>query len=107
MYGLARNYRLIMEVLEERGRTHAYEMKEILRDEIGHGSVYGALSAIQAKGYVTVEWSMPGEDGRPMGRPPRKYFELTAVGREALERERSRQPRPQPHGEEATEGSSR
>jgi DNA-binding PadR family transcriptional regulator len=77
------NQRTIMELLAKRGRLHAYEVKRILRGEIGHGSVYAALSAIQAKGLAEAEWELPGPSGSTGG-PPRKYFTLTAAGREAL-----------------------
>ena len=77
--------RHVMMTIADRGRVHAYEIKRILKGVVGHASVYAALSACQKKGYVTAEWSIPGETGSEGGGPPRKYFELTADGRQALE----------------------
>lgn len=75
---------VVLEVLAESGRTHAYEVKRVLKGRVGHASVYAALSAVQAKGYVTAEWELPGAGGAPAGGPPRKYFEITAEGRQVL-----------------------
>lgn len=44
-----------MEVLAERERTHAYEIRRILKGVLGHRSVYPSLSIIEAQGYVTTE----------------------------------------------------
>lgn len=74
----------VLEVLAEQGRTHAYEIKRVLKGNIGHASVYAALSAIQAKGYATAEWEIPEGGATAGGGPPRKYFELTAAGSAAL-----------------------
>lgn len=81
---LPRTQHEVIAVLAERGRSHAYELKSLLRGRVGHSSVYAALSALQAKGYVRAEWAIPGDQSESSG-PPRKYFELTADGREALD----------------------
>jgi len=70
--------RAVLEVLLD-GRTHAYEVKRRLAPSVGHSSVYAALARAEAKGYVSSEW----EDitARPPGSgPPRKYYEITALG---------------------------
>jgi DNA-binding PadR family transcriptional regulator len=77
----------VLEVLAERGRIHAYEIKRILKGDVPHASVYAALSAVQAKGYASAEWEIPEDGGSEGGGPPRKYFELTALGRAALSHE--------------------
>jgi len=84
MTDLSRNRQLLAELLHERKRLHAYEMKRLLAGTLGHGSVYQALSAMEAKGAVSSEWELPtaGSEG---GGPPRKYFELTKLGGELLE----------------------
>lgn len=84
MTDLSRNQQLLAELLRERKRLHAYEMKRLLARTLGHGSVYQALSAMEAKGAVISEWELPttGSEG---GGPPRKYFELTQLGTELLE----------------------
>jgi DNA-binding PadR family transcriptional regulator len=94
----------VLTVIAERGRIHAYEIKRILKGVVGHPSVYAALSACQAKGYVTAEWSIPGETGSEGGGPPRKYFELTAAGRKALAETEAeeREQKPAPRRRQAT-----
>ncbi len=89
MPDLPRNQRTVAELLSERGRLHAYEVKQLLLGEIGHGSVYQALAAIEQKGFATTHWQLPTESSEGGG-PPRKYYELTALGREILELERGR-----------------
>ena len=84
MKDLSRTQREVLGVLELCGRTHAYEIKVRLREVLRHSSVYAALARAEAKGYVTAEWEDISE--RPLGNgPPRKYYAMTATGREALE----------------------
>lgn len=84
MAGLPRVQQAVLEVLAQADRTHAYDVKRSLKGRIGHASIYAALSAMQAKGYLTADWELPGTGGSPSGGPPRKYFEITAEGRRAL-----------------------
>lgn len=86
--GMSKNQRLIAELLAEHGRLHAYEMKKILEGVMGHGSVYGTLSALKAKGFVETEWQLPGKGSEGSG-PPRKYVSLSGLGQEALGLERA------------------
>lgn len=81
---LPRVQRAVLRVVQERGRTHAYEIKRILAGQVGHASVYAALSSMQAKGYLSAEWEIPEAGGSGPAGPPRKYFELTGHGRRAL-----------------------
>lgn len=90
MINLPRVQQAVLEVIAEHERTHAYEIKQVLKGRIGHASVYAALSAVQAKGYVTAEWEIPGEGATASGGPPRKYFELTAGGRAVLTEQAAR-----------------
>ncbi len=83
MKALPRVQMALLELLRDRGRTHAYEMKRLLVGAVPHASVYAALAALQHKGYVHAEWALP-EQGSEGGGPPRKYFELTAEGRQVL-----------------------
>ena len=47
------------------------------------GTVYPALRRLEDEGYLTSEWEEPSiAQSEP--RPPRKYYELTRAGREAL-----------------------
>jgi poly-beta-hydroxybutyrate-responsive repressor len=64
---------------------HGYELIERLPEVAGEGRVdvgnlYRLLRALEAEGLVTSEWSaeLPG--------PAKRTYELTAAGREALER---------------------
>jgi DNA-binding PadR family transcriptional regulator len=85
MKELPRTQRDVLSVLDACGRTHAYEIKLRLRDVVGHSSVYAALAGAEAKGFVSGIWEVDGE--RPKeGGPPRKYYELTEAGLEALRR---------------------
>jgi DNA-binding PadR family transcriptional regulator len=84
MRRLPRVQQAVLDVLIERGRAHAYEIRGLLKGQVGGASVYAALSSLQAKGYVMAEWELPEERETSHGGPPRKYFELTADGRRAL-----------------------
>jgi PadR family transcriptional regulator PadR len=63
-------------------RLYGYDIARILRRHdglmIGEGTVYPILSRLKADGLVraTIEDSPDG--------PPRKYYELTSAGRDAL-----------------------
>lgn len=85
MAELPRTQYAVLALLSKRDRMHAYEIKQVLKSVLAHSSVYAALSAVQAKGFVEAEWSLPS-DGSEGGGPPRKYFEITTSGREAVRR---------------------
>jgi PadR family transcriptional regulator PadR len=47
------------------------------------GTVYPALRRLEESGYLVSEWEKPSiSQSEP--RPPRKYYEMTRAGREAL-----------------------
>ena len=47
------------------------------------GTVYPALRRLEESGYLMSEWEKPSiSQSEP--RPPRKYYEMTRAGREAL-----------------------
>lgn len=94
MASLPRTQRAVMSVLAAQGRCHAYEVKRSLTGTLGGSSVYAALSAAETKGYVAAEWE-PQEEARRGGRPARKYFELTAEGRQILASALAQQPAPE------------
>lgn len=85
---LPRVQQAVLQVLAERGRTHAYDIKRVLEGVVPYASVYAALSAVQAKGYATAEWETP--DDTATGGSPRKYFEISAAGSAALAAEATR-----------------
>lgn len=71
----------VLRVLAD-GPTYGYAIAERL-DELGlgrlkGGTLYPLLGRLETAGRVTVEWRA-GDGG-----PGRKYYELTATGREAL-----------------------
>jgi DNA-binding PadR family transcriptional regulator len=83
MKSLPRTQEKVLALLAESGRTHAYDLKLQLRHELGHSSVYAALTGAEAKGYVVAQWEDPND--RPPGEGPlRKYYEITVAGLEAL-----------------------
>jgi DNA-binding PadR family transcriptional regulator len=47
------------------------------------GTVYPALRRMELAGWITSQWEKEGIAQRE-GRPPRKYYELTPAGEEAL-----------------------
>jgi PadR family transcriptional regulator PadR len=47
------------------------------------GTVYPALRRLEDAGYLTSKWEAP-HIAQSEPRPPRKYYELTRAGREAL-----------------------
>jgi DNA-binding PadR family transcriptional regulator len=75
----------VLGVLNER-EAHGYEMKEIARSwnldkwaDIGYGSIYHALGAMEEEGLVQeVAVEQSG------GRPPRSVYRITDRGREAF-----------------------
>lgn len=69
----------------------AYGMELIESAEVGPGTLYPMLTRLEKIGWLTSEW----EDIDPVaaGRPARRYYELTGLGRveaaEALERKQT------------------
>jgi PadR family transcriptional regulator PadR len=72
----------ILQLVSERER-YGYEIVTSIRDrtkgalEVAEGNVYPALHALEAEGLVTSAW----REVEP-GVPPRKYYRITARGRE-------------------------
>ena len=72
----------ILQLVSERER-YGYEIVTSIRErtngvlEVAEGNVYPALHALEAEGYITSTW----REVEP-GVPPRKYYKLTARGRE-------------------------
>lgn len=50
----------------------------------GTGTIYPALERLLKAGMITAAWEEP----KPDDRPPRRYFEISASGRNALQNER-------------------
>ena len=72
----------ILQLVSERER-YGYEIITAIRErtkgvlEVAEGNVYPALHALEAEGYITSTW----REVEP-GVPPRKYYRITARGRE-------------------------
>src|SRR5256886_10079918 len=72
----------ILQLVSERER-YGYEIVTSIRNrtngglEVAEGNVYPALHALEAEGYVRSAWRE-----RAPGGPPRKYYRITAPGRE-------------------------
>ena len=81
---------------------HGYRYGFDIMDVTGlpSGTVYPALRRLEEAGHVTSKWE-PHQVAQAEQRPPRKYYELTRAGHEALSEALSRyrlleraQPRP-------------
>ncbi len=72
----------VLQLVSERER-YGYEIIAAIRDRtngalaVAEGNVYPALHALEAEGYITSTW----REVEP-GVPPRKYYRITARGRE-------------------------
>lgn len=72
----------ILQLVSERER-YGYEIVTSIRErtkgvlEVAEGNVYPALHALEAEGHITSVW----REVEP-GVPPRKYYRLTARGRD-------------------------
>ena len=72
----------ILQLVSERER-YGYEIVTSIRErtkgalEVAEGNVYPALHALEAEGHITSSW----REVEP-GVPPRKYYRLSARGRE-------------------------
>ncbi|MCA1814123.1 MAG: PadR family transcriptional regulator [Halobacteriales archaeon] len=72
----------ILQLVSERER-YGYEIITAIRDrtkgvlELAEGNVYPLLHALEAEGHITSSW----REVEP-GVPPRKYYRITAAGRE-------------------------
>jgi PadR family transcriptional regulator PadR len=72
----------ILQLVSERER-YGYEIITAIRDrtkgvlEVAEGNAYPALHALEAEGHITSSWRQVEP-----GVPPRKYYRITARGRE-------------------------
>lgn len=57
-------------------RHHGYDLMKAAR--LQSGTLYPLLGRLQDQGLVTSEWELASGDAT--GRPPRKYYQLTAEG---------------------------
>ncbi len=74
---------LCMLALLAREERYGYQIAQGLTESaglaVGEGTIYPLLSRLQREGLITSQWRES-----PAG-PPRKYYSLTRIGRQALE----------------------
>jgi PadR family transcriptional regulator PadR len=58
------------------GRHHGYDLMKAAR--LSSGTLYPMLGRLEREGMLTAAWEPLSGD--PSGRPPRKYYQLTAEG---------------------------
>jgi PadR family transcriptional regulator PadR len=66
----------------QQGNTYGYELamqiKDVTTIEVAEGTLYPLLNRLKRDGLVTSEWQTADVGA------PRKYYEITSLGREAL-----------------------
>ena len=72
-----------------RGIRHGFDILDATGLE--SGTVYPILRRLEHAGLVTSRWE-PVRDARDAGRPPRRYYEITGAGAEALREALARHP---------------
>ncbi len=78
---------LILRTLAGAGSLHGFEIAEAIQRvsanvlQVEEGSLYPALQRMLIKGWIRGEWSKTAENRRA------RYYQITASGRRALERE--------------------
>lgn len=73
----------------ERGYRYGFDIMD--RSGLPDGTVYPALRRLEEAGMLEAEWEPEGH-AQAEGRPPRRYYQLTASGEALLERARARFP---------------
>ena len=71
---------------------YGYDLMKAAR--LASGTLYPMLARLQQEGLVDSEWEAPRPD--PGGRPPRKYYRLTAEGQRVAGLELARADSPAP-----------
>lgn len=72
-----------------RGTRHGFDVLDLTG--LPSGTVYPILRRLEHAGLVSSRWE-PVRDAREAGRPPRRYYELTGAGAEALREALARHP---------------
>ena len=70
-------------VLSAVARGHRYGFDVMDATGLPSGTVYPALSRLESCGYLRSRWESAAVAHREK-RPPRRYYEMTPAGREAL-----------------------
>lgn len=88
MVRLTRPTALVLLALS-RGLRHGFDVLDATGLE--SGTVYPILRRLEDGGYVRSRWE-PVREAREAGRPPRRYYELTGLGAEAVREALRRHP---------------
>jgi len=83
---LSYNAALVLQAIVQ-GHRYGFEIMRAAR--LKSGTVYPLLRRLEAAGMVHSEWEEPAE-ARDEGRPPRRYYAATPLGRAALAEARER-----------------
>lgn len=70
----------VLQVMLEDPERELYGFELAKSSGLASGTIYPILARLVSSGWVTSRWEEP-EAGREEGRPPRRYFRLTAEGR--------------------------
>ena len=68
---------------EPDARYYGYDLMKVTK--LKSGTLYPMLARLESEGLATSAWEWPNEDGRP----PRKYYRLTAEGKRQLREQTS------------------
>lgn len=83
--------RVLRVLIADPAATHyGYDLMKAAK--LPSGTLYPMLARLQQQGLVDSEWEAPREDAG--GRPPRKYYRLTAEGARAARLELAQVPAP-------------
>ena len=63
------------------GSTHGFDIMDAAR--LPSGTVYPVLARLEERAYVRSRWE-PQASAQKAKRPPRRYYTITAAGRQAL-----------------------
>lgn len=78
---LTRTTALVLVALS-RGTRHGFDILDAT--DLPSGTVYPILRRLESAGLVKSRWE-PVTDAREAGRPPRRYYQLTGAGADALQ----------------------
>lgn len=72
-------------VLAAVARGHRFGLAIMRETDLPSGTVYPILARAEAAGLLRSSWELPEDRTGDVGRPPRRYYELTKSGAAALD----------------------